>query len=393
MSANCCSVNCRAASRCWSCTRAYPGSSRAGSFSAARGNASCWRRMWPRPRLPCRASARSSIRAWCASAATARATACSGCPSSPCRVPAPISARAAAAVWGRACACGSIREADFEARAPFTEPEILRTNLAALLLRLAADGLGEAEDFPFIDPPDARARGDGYRLLQELQALDADRRITRRGRIMARLPLDPRLARALLESKRFSRRQPNCSPSSRASAFRTFEWRRGGERRRPAQPRMPPAAAVRGRQVRVLLAGQGLEGVSRSARGPAARTQALVQGAPLLIAAPLRMGRCLRPGRRSRGGARSGGAAASGQLRRRASLAARGFLHHGGHARRGGRLSRHARECTFIFSRVRRWRGAGRGGSWRRTSSRPRGYSRAALRKSNRSGSRLPPRT
>ncbi len=94
-------------------------------------------------------------------------------------------------------------EADFEARPPFTEPEILRTNLAALLLRLAADGLGAAEDFPFIDPPDARARGDGYRLLQELQALDADRRITRRGRVMSRLPLDPRLARALIESKRF----------------------------------------------------------------------------------------------------------------------------------------------------------------------------------------------
>ena len=94
-------------------------------------------------------------------------------------------------------------EADFEAREPFTEPEILRTNLAALLLRLAADGLGQAENFPFVDPPDARALGDGYRLLQELEALDADRRITGRGRVMARLPLDPRLARALLESKRF----------------------------------------------------------------------------------------------------------------------------------------------------------------------------------------------
>ncbi len=94
-------------------------------------------------------------------------------------------------------------QADFEARAPFNEPEILRTNLAALLLRLAADGLGAAEEFPFIDAPDTRSLGDGYRLLQELQALDAERRITRRGRAMARLPLDPRLASALLESKRF----------------------------------------------------------------------------------------------------------------------------------------------------------------------------------------------
>ena len=70
-------------------------------------------------------------------------------------------------------------------------------------MRLAADGLGEAENFPFIDAPDSRALNDGYRLLQELQALDAERRITRRGRAMARLPLDPRLGRALLESKRF----------------------------------------------------------------------------------------------------------------------------------------------------------------------------------------------
>lgn len=92
---------------------------------------------------------------------------------------------------------------DFEQRATFTEPEILRTNLAALLLRLAADGLGEAEDFPFIDSPDARALNDGYRLLQEMQALDESRQITSRGRAMARLPLDPRLGRALLESKRF----------------------------------------------------------------------------------------------------------------------------------------------------------------------------------------------
>ncbi len=94
-------------------------------------------------------------------------------------------------------------EQEFAARPPFTEPEILRTNLAALLLRLAADALGDAESFPFIDPPDSRALNDGYRLLQELQALDAERRITALGRSMARLPLDPRLARALIESKRF----------------------------------------------------------------------------------------------------------------------------------------------------------------------------------------------
>jgi ATP-dependent helicase HrpA len=94
-------------------------------------------------------------------------------------------------------------EEDFDSRPLFTEPEVLRTNLAALLLRLAADGLGAAEDFPFIDAPDSRALNDGYRLLQELQALEENRRITPRGRAMARLPIDPRLGRALLESKRF----------------------------------------------------------------------------------------------------------------------------------------------------------------------------------------------
>ncbi len=92
---------------------------------------------------------------------------------------------------------------DFEARAPFAEPEVLRTNLSALLLRLAADELGSAEEFPFLDPPDRRALNDGYRTLQELEAVDAERHITDRGRAMARLPLDPRLGRALLEGRRF----------------------------------------------------------------------------------------------------------------------------------------------------------------------------------------------
>jgi ATP-dependent helicase HrpA len=104
---------------------------------------------------------------------------------------------------GRGLCIRLYTQADFEARALYTEPEVLRTNLAALLLRLAADGLGAAEDFPFIDPPESRALNDGYRLLQELEAMDEGRRITRRGRAMARLPLDPRLGRALLESKRF----------------------------------------------------------------------------------------------------------------------------------------------------------------------------------------------
>ncbi|MBS0611961.1 MAG: ATP-dependent RNA helicase HrpA, partial [Proteobacteria bacterium] len=92
---------------------------------------------------------------------------------------------------------------DFDARPEHAEPEVLRTNLSALLLRLAADELGSAEEFPFLDSPDRRSLNDGYRTLLELGALDEEHRITDRGRAMARLPVDPRLARAILESRRF----------------------------------------------------------------------------------------------------------------------------------------------------------------------------------------------
>ncbi|MCM2310989.1 MAG: ATP-dependent RNA helicase HrpA [Steroidobacteraceae bacterium] len=93
-------------------------------------------------------------------------------------------------------------EEDFASRPEYTEPEILRTNLASLILQMAALGLGAPEDFPFVDPPDTRLLNDGYRLLQELSAVDGDRRITRLGRQMAALPVDPRLARILLEAGR-----------------------------------------------------------------------------------------------------------------------------------------------------------------------------------------------
>ena len=87
---------------------------------------------------------------------------------------------------------------DFEARAQFTDPEILRTNLASVILRLKSLHLGEVEDFPFIDPPDSRYVKAGYKLLEELGAVDEARQLTARGRQLARLPLDPRLGRMLL---------------------------------------------------------------------------------------------------------------------------------------------------------------------------------------------------
>ncbi|MDZ7825644.1 MAG: ATP-dependent RNA helicase HrpA [Gammaproteobacteria bacterium] len=86
-------------------------------------------------------------------------------------------------------------EEDFEGRDAFTDPEILRTNLAAVVLQMAELGLGEPEDFPFLQPPDARALSDGRRLLMELGALDSESALTRTGRDLAGMPLDPRLAR------------------------------------------------------------------------------------------------------------------------------------------------------------------------------------------------------
>ncbi|MDA0822657.1 MAG: ATP-dependent RNA helicase HrpA [Proteobacteria bacterium] len=87
---------------------------------------------------------------------------------------------------------------DFESREEFTQPEIQRTNLAAVILQMANLGLGEAAKFPFIDPPDPRLIKDGYRLLIELQAVDNAKRLTAIGKQLARLPIDPRLGRMLI---------------------------------------------------------------------------------------------------------------------------------------------------------------------------------------------------
>jgi ATP-dependent helicase HrpA len=92
-------------------------------------------------------------------------------------------------------------EADFESRPEFTEPEILRTNLASVILQMAAIGLGDVPKFPFIDPPDARNIADGLTLLVELNAFK-NGRITGLGRKLARLPVDPRIGRMILEADR-----------------------------------------------------------------------------------------------------------------------------------------------------------------------------------------------
>ena len=92
-------------------------------------------------------------------------------------------------------------EQDFEARPRYTDPEILRTNLAAVILQMASLQLGDLEGpeaFPFLDPPDARSIRDGVQLLQELGAFDASGAITDLGRRLAQLPLDPRIGRMIL---------------------------------------------------------------------------------------------------------------------------------------------------------------------------------------------------
>ncbi len=92
-------------------------------------------------------------------------------------------------------------EQDFLGRARFTDPEILRSSLAAVILRMKALHLGAIENFAFIEPPQGRAMADGYQLLAELGAVDDDNELTPVGRALAKLPLDPRVGRMILEAK------------------------------------------------------------------------------------------------------------------------------------------------------------------------------------------------
>ncbi len=93
-------------------------------------------------------------------------------------------------------------EEDFNARPPFTQPEIQRANLAEVILRMKAFHLGDIETFPFVQPPTAAAVATGYALLHELGALDEQRALTPLGEALARLPIDPTLGRMLLQSQR-----------------------------------------------------------------------------------------------------------------------------------------------------------------------------------------------
>jgi len=115
-----------------------------------------------------------------------------------------------AAARQRAGRCGRVAngvcirlysEEDFERRPAYTDPELLRSSLASVILRAKSLGLDEVETFPFLDPPSPRAIADGYALLHELNAVDEDRQLTETGRSLARLPLDPRVARMLVAAR------------------------------------------------------------------------------------------------------------------------------------------------------------------------------------------------
>jgi ATP-dependent helicase HrpA len=131
----------------------------------------------------------------------------------------PIEAVSRASADQRAGRCGRIApgvcirlydEEAYAARPAFTEPEILRTSLASVILQMTNLGLGDVAAFPFIEPPDSRSIRDGYMLLEELGALQpagttgvtTDRRLTKIGRQLARLPIDPRMARMVVEADR-----------------------------------------------------------------------------------------------------------------------------------------------------------------------------------------------
>jgi ATP-dependent helicase HrpA len=115
-----------------------------------------------------------------------------------------------AAAHQRAGRCGRVAdgicirlydEADFARRPRFTDPEVLRSSLAAVILRMKSLGLGDPREFPFVEPPPARAIADGYDLLAELNAVDGQGNLTAVGRDLARLPVDPRVARMLLAAR------------------------------------------------------------------------------------------------------------------------------------------------------------------------------------------------
>ena len=142
-------------------------------------------------------------------------------------------------------------EAGFAARPAHQEPEIRRSDLAAVLLRMLSLGMRDVDRFPFIDPPDRRHVNDGLRLLRELGAVDAGGGLTKIGRLLARFPLDPRIGRMLLEADALGCVAEVLVIASFLSVPDPREWRpenRSGRRRESragGRPPVPPADVIR----------------------------------------------------------------------------------------------------------------------------------------------------
>ena len=205
----------------------------------------------------------------------------------------PIEAISQASANQRAGRCGRLgpgicirlySEEDFDARPEFTEPEILRTNLASVILQMADARLGDIIDFPFLEPPDSGQVRDGIRLLRELGALaDTGRggsiRLTEIGRRLARLPVDPRLGRMLVEAERQGclrevqaiaagltiqdpRERPTDAQAAADEAHRRFF---------SPLPTVSAGVARSGRSQRVVLGGSGAPSASSTELAPPAR--------------------------------------------------------------------------------------------------------------------------
>jgi ATP-dependent helicase HrpA len=149
---------------------------------------------------------------------------------------------ARAAANQRAGRCGRVMsgicvrlydEPDFLARAEYTDAEIFRVSLATVILRMSALGLGEVEQFPFVEPPGSRSITDGYQLLAQLNAINEARQLTSLGRELAKFPLDPKIARLLLAGRQYHCLQEILIIASALSLQdprdRPAEWRKAAD--------------------------------------------------------------------------------------------------------------------------------------------------------------------
>jgi ATP-dependent helicase HrpA len=270
----------------------------------------------------------------------------------------------------------------FQRPAPFTDPEILRSSLAGVILRMKSLRLTDVESFPFIEPPPAKAIADGYALLQELGALDDDNALTPIGEALAKLPLDPRIGRMLVAArdlgclKEVWSSPPACRRRTRASGRRTAA---GGRRK---------AQAVRRREVGIPQLVEAVELVPERRR-----TQEIEQAADRQLPRPFPL--LPAPARVARGawpvacdGHRAGleGKRTARHLRRHPQALLAGLLGNLGCKADESGFYLGARGIRYLIHPRRRCKRRPASGSWRPRSPRRRACSAAASPASNRTG-------